>query len=398
MTCMGILFTNISKTYDKKFRHVSNEDNNLYICFMVKTWPLYAKITALILLVYLVLYGLYIGQDILAPLGFAFLFAVLLRPLEKKFIQWRIPKVLAIVLTLVIAILFVAGLITFLSKQIASFVEDIPAIKHNLNDLWHQFQNWLYTTFNLSRADQAKILQKATSDTMENIAPASTLGVVTASIATIILVPVYVFLFLYYRTLLLRFIVELFEEKQQENVYNVIQEIRYVVQHYITGLLIETSIVAVLNVLGLLLIGAPFAILLGIISAILNLIPYIGGLVAVFLTALITFTNTGSISTALWAIIIFMTVQLIDNNFLVPRIIASRVKLNALISIVGVLIGGALCGISGMFLSIPVIAICKVIFDKVDDLQPWGKLLGDDIPSTPVLKKIFKRRQKKATS
>ena len=365
---------------------------------MVKTWPLYAKITALILLVYLVLYGLYIGQDILAPLGFAFLFAVLLRPLEKKLIQWRIPKVLAIIITLLIAILFVVGLVTFLSKQIASFVKDIPAIKNNLNDLWHQFQNWMYATFNLTRAEQAKILQKATTDTMNNIAPASTLGVVTASIATIILVPVYVFLFLYYRTLLLRFIVELFDEKQQENVYNVIQEIRYVVQHYITGLLIETSIVAVLNVLGLLLIGAPFAILLGIISAILNLIPYIGGLVAVFLTALITFTNTGSVSTALWAIIIFMTVQLIDNNFLVPRIIASRVKLNALISIVGVLIGGALCGISGMFLSIPVIAICKVIFDKVEDLQPWGKLLGDDIPSTPVLKKIFKRRHKQSTS
>ena len=98
------------------------------------------------------------------------------------------------------------------------------------------------------------------------------------------------------------------------------------------------------------------------------------------------------------SIIVFMIVQLIDNNFLVPRIVASRVKLNALISIVGVLVGGALCGISGMFLSIPVIAICKVIFDKVEELQPWGKLLGDDIPSTPVLKKIFKRRQKAATN
>ena len=361
---------------------------------MVKTWPLYAKITILILLVYLVLYGLYIGQDILAPLGFAFLFAVLLRPLEKKFIKWHVPKILAIILTLVIAILFVAGLVTFLSKQIASFVKDIPAIKHNLNDLWSQFQNWLSTTFNLSRAQQAKIIQKATADTMDNIAPASTIGVVTASLATIILIPVYVFLFLYYRTLLLRFIVELFEQQHHDNVQGVIQEIRYVVQHYITGLLTETSIVAALNVTGLLIIGAPFAILLGIISAILNLIPYIGGLVAVFLTALITFTNTGSVTTALWAIIIFMIVQLIDNNFLVPRVIASRVKLNALISIIGVLIGGALCGVSGMFLSIPIIAICKVIFDKVEDLQPWGKLLGDDIPTTTVLKHVLKRRKK----
>lgn len=365
-----------------------------YFWFMIKSWPLYAKITVLILLVYLILYGLYIGQDILAPLGFAFLFAVLLRPMEKKFVQWHIPKILAIVITLVIAILFVAGLVTFLSKQISSFVKDIPAIKHNLNDLWHQFQRWLSSTFNLSRAQQDKILQKATTDTMNNLAPGDTIGVITASVATIILVPVYVFLFLYYRTLLLRFIVELFEEQHHGNVVNVIQEIRYVVQHYITGLLTETTIVAVLNVSGLLLIGAPFAILLGIIAAILNLIPYIGGLIAVFLTALVTFTNTGSLSTALWAIITFLIVQLIDNNILVPRIIASRVQLNALISIVGVLIGGALCGVSGMFLSIPLIAICKVIFDKVEELKPWGKLLGDDIPKTTVLRHVLKRRKK----
>ena len=355
---------------------------------------MYAKITVLILLVYLILYGLYLGQDILSPLGFAFLFSVLLRPMEKKFVQWHIPKILAIVITLVIAILLVAGLVTFLSKQISSFVKDIPAIKHNLNDLWHQFQRWLSSTFNLSRAQQDKIIQKATTDTMNNLAPVDTIGVITASVATIILVPVYVFLFLYYRTLLLRFIVELFEEQHHGNVVNVIQEIRYVVQHYITGLLTETTIVAVLNVSGLLLIGAPFAILLGIIAAILNLIPYIGGLIAVFLTALVTFTNTGSLPTALWAIIIFMIVQLIDNNFLVPKIIASRVQLNALISIVGVLIGGALCGVSGMFLSIPLIAICKVIFDKVEELKPWGKLLGDDIPKTTVLRHVLKRRKK----
>jgi predicted PurR-regulated permease PerM len=341
----------------------------------------------------MILFALYLGQDILAPLGFAFLFAVLLRPMEKRFIKWKVPKVLAIVFTLLIAILVVAALVTFLSKQIAGFVKDIPAIKHNLNDLWQQFQQWLSQTFNLSRSEQNKLLKTATSNTMENIAPASTLGVVTASIATIILVPVYVFLFLYYRTLLLRFIIELFEQKHHENVNGVIQEIRYVVQHYITGLLTETSIVAVLNITGLLIIGAPFAILLGLISAILNLIPYIGGLVAVFLTALITFTNTGSVEKAGWTILVFLIVQLIDNNFLVPKIIASRVKLNALISIIGVLIGGALCGISGMFLSIPIIAICKVIFDKVEGLEPWGKFLGDDIPNTPVLRRVLKRRK-----
>jgi predicted PurR-regulated permease PerM len=364
---------------------------------MVKTWPLYAKITALVLLVYMILFGLYIGQDIIEPLGFAFLFAILLRPLEKRLLKIGCPKILSIIITIMIGLLCVVALVTFLSKQIASFIQDIPAIKHNLNELWDEFQTWLRRTFNLTQKEQNKIIENATKSTISGIQPMGTLGVITGSLATLILLPVYVFLFLYYRTLLLRFILECFDTKHGESVQEVLHEVRYVMQHYITGLLTETSIVAVLNIIGLLIIGAPFAILLGLIAAILNLIPYIGGLIAVVLTALITFSNTGSVTKMVWAIVIFMIVQLIDNNFLVPKVIASRVKLNALISIVGVLIGGALCGVGGMFLSIPFIAICKVIFDRVEDLKPWGKVLGDDIPVTN-LRHVLRKRRKAVVS
>jgi predicted PurR-regulated permease PerM len=158
--------------------------------------------------------------------------------------------------------------------------------------------------------------------------------------------------------------------------------------------LTETTIVAVLNTVGLLLVGAPYAVLLGLVGAILNLIPYIGGLLAIILTALLTFTNTGSAEIMTWAIIVYLVVQFIDNNFLVPYIIGSRVKLNALFSIIGVLMGGALCGIGGMFLSIPIIAICKVIFDRIDELKPWGQLLGDDVPTwNPLSGKNFRRKK-----
>ena len=361
---------------------------------MIKTWPLYAKITILILMAYLVLYGFYLGQQILTPLGFAFLFAILLRPLEKKLIEWRVPKILAIIITLLIAILFIVALVTFLSRQIAFFVKDVPALKHNLNNLWEHFQEWLTRTFHLTEEQQQKFIAKAKADTIDNLEPVGTLNIITTSIATLVLIPVYIFLFLYYRLHLLRFVTELFDEKHSKNVQEVIQEIRYVMQHYITGLLTETSIVAVLNISGLLIIGAPFPFLLGIIAAILNLIPYIGGLIAVVLTSLITLTNTGSSTKMIWAVVVLMLVQLIDNNFLVPKVIASKVKLNALISIVGVLIGGALCGVSGMFLSIPLIAICKVIFDRVNGLEPWGRLLGDDVPQTTVLKHVLKRGRK----
>ena len=347
----------------------------------IRSWPLYAKITCIVILIYLVFYLLFIGQQIITPLGFAFMFSILLRPLEKKLIKWGCPHVLAIIISIGFGILCFAGLVTFLSKQTASFIKDVPAIKANLTHLWDQFQQWMGHTFHLSHEEQQKLIEKAKNETMNDIQPVGTLNVITTSIATLALLPVYIFLFLYYRTLLMRFVSELFDPKHSSNVQEVMQEIRYVMQHYITGLLTETSIVGVLNVLGLIFIGAPYALLLGIFAAILNLIPYIGGLIAVVLTALITYSNTGSITKMVWSVGILLVVQMIDNNFLVPRVIASKVKLNALISIVGVLIGGALCGLGGMFLSIPLIAICKVIFDRVPALQPWGKLFGDDIPS-----------------
>ena len=155
-------------------------------------------------------------------------------------------------------------------------------------------------------------------------------------------------------------------------------KIRMVVQKYVTGLLIETTCVAVLNSLGLLLIGARFAILLGIIGAILNLIPYIGGLIGIILTAIVTLSNTGSVPITIGSAVVYLVVQFIDNNFLVPKIIGSSVQLNALVSILAVLVGGALCGVGGMFLSLPFVAICKVVFDHVEELRVWGNLLGDE--------------------
>src|SRR5690606_4290619 len=81
-------------------------------------------------------------------------------------------------------------------------------------------------------------------------------------------------------------------------------------------------------------------------------------------------------------IVVNIIVQFIDNNFLVPMIVSSKVEINALVSIIGIIAGGALAGFAGMFLAIPLIAIMKVVFDRIDDLSPWGYLMGDDMPKT----------------
>jgi predicted PurR-regulated permease PerM len=73
-------------------------------------------------------------------------------------------------------------------------------------------------------------------------------------------------------------------------------------------------------------------------------------------------------------------VQFLDNNILMPRIVGSKIKINALVSIIGVFIGGSIAGISGMFLSMPIIAVLKIIFDRSESFKQWGVLFGDERP------------------
>ena len=182
--------------------------------------------------------------------------------------------------------------------------------------------------------------------------------------------------------------------KHSQKVTEVLHESRSIVQSYMTGLMIELAIVAVINASGFLIIGVKYAIFLGLLSAILNLIPYIGLLIASVVCMAITLTTSTQTSDVAWVGIILVAVHLIDNNIITPKVVSSKVKINALITIIGVLIGGSLAGVSGMFLSIPTVAILKIIFDRVDNLKPWGMLLGDEIPPPKKLKHFFKPKMK----
>jgi predicted PurR-regulated permease PerM len=144
--------------------------------------------------------------------------------------------------------------------------------------------------------------------------------------------------------------------------------------------MIETGIVFTLNTIGFLVLGIKYAIFLALLAALLNLVPYVGMLVANVFCMLITLVSAEDPKSALWVGIVLAGVQIIDNHFLMPLIVGNKVRINALVTIVGVLIGGLLCGIPGMFLAIPTLAVLKVIFDKVPELNPWGELLGDVAP------------------
>lgn len=343
--------------------------------------PFYHRLSHSLLAIGLILLAVYLGQDILVPLALSGLLAVLLRPVESWLTRrLGMHKVLAISVALLLAIVVITGLAVALSMQLAHFSDDVPKLRENLNDVYNQIRRWIKSEYNLSYQEQAKYIKQAQAQTLDSLQGASTLGIITGPLGTLLLLPIYVFLLMYYRTMLLHFVTCLFAEQHTPRVREVLSEIRSVIQSYVVGLLLETGCVAVLNSVGLLMLNVQYAILLGVVGAVLNLIPYIGGVIAIGLTILITFINQPEIGTLVGVGIVFTVVQFIDNNLLIPLIIGSKVQVNALVSIVGVLLGGALAGVSGMFLSIPLIAILKVIFDRVNGMEPWGVLIGDQTP------------------
>jgi predicted PurR-regulated permease PerM len=343
-------------------------------------YPFYHRLSQSLLAIGLIAAGIYLGQDIIVPLAMGVLLAVLLRPVEAWLRKLGLPKVLSITLAVSFAILILAGITILISMQISDFSDEIPKLKRNINDSYRDIRRWIRREYSLSYRQQDQYIKKAQTQTLENFQRPETLGVVTGPLGSLILIPIYAFLFLYYRSMLLHFMIVLFAEKYKTRVMETMGEIKTIIQSYMVGLLLETGAVAVLNAAGLLILNVQYAILLAVMAAILNLIPYIGGLVATALAVMVTFINHPDGYKLLGVVGVFLTVQFIDNNFLVPLVVGSKVRINALVSIVGVLIGGALAGVSGMFLSIPAIAMMKVIFDRVDGLKPWGVVLGDATP------------------
>ena len=324
---------------------------------------------------------MFIAADIIVPLAFAILLAILLLPVTNFLEKKRVPRAMANMLGILLAMLFIGGIVYFLSSQISSFVTDLPSIKQHLADHWKTVQKWVYQNFHFTRSQQSNFIENAT-DKIKN-SGTGILGVtvisLTQAIMVLVLLSVYTFLILYYRDMIRKFFTMVFKAEHEENVVEVLRESRLIVQGYMVGLIIEMGIVATINSAGFLILGIEYAIFLGVLAAILNMIPYIGMLIASVFCMLITLTSSTEIGDIVGVLAILTVVQFIDNNIIMPKVVSSKVKINALITILGVLVGGALAGISGMFLSIPAIAILKVIFDRVDDLKPWGMILGDEI-------------------
>lgn len=353
------------------------------------TLPFNARLCFSLLSIALLLALFYVGRNIFVPILLALLFAVLLRPvsgwMRKKM---RMPLVLSAMLAVTLMVLCVAGILVFISWQITDIASDWGKLKTNINLHIQNLQDLIQDQFALSKGEQEKMISDATQKSMDSATVGTTLLSFSDVVMNMILIPIYTFLFLLYRTHFMIFLCKLVPGRHHVALEDILCRIKVSVQSYIVGLIIETIAVSVLTSVGFMIIGLEYAILLGIITGILNLIPYIGILIAGVLAVLVSLTTNTDFSMILGVVIINVVVQLIDNNLLVPMIVSSKVEINAFVSIAGIIAGGALAGISGMFLAIPILAILKVIFDRIPPLEAWGYLLGDDLPKTYQWRKL----------
>ncbi len=357
--------------------------------------PFYQKFSFNLISLSIICVALYVGKAIILPVLFSILLANILLPLTHFLGRKKFNKSLAILLPLFFAIIVGAAILYFLSTQIINFVDDIPALRERINSVSHSFQLWFKQNTSITIWKQNQYINDTVSN-LKDSAPelvSSTLTSLTELLTYATLIPIYTFLVLFYRDNIKTFLITIFQDYSKANVSDILSESTSISQQYLVGLSIETVIVFTMNSVGFLILGVQYAFFLALLAALLNLIPYVGMLVANVLCMTITLVSSDNLSHVLWVGIILAIVQLWDNNFGMTFIVGNKVRINGLVTIIGVLTGGALCGVPGMFLAIPGLAVLKVIFDKVPELQPWGMLLGDNTVNNKgvKMKKLLKK-------
>lgn len=322
---------------------------------------------------------MYVLKGVLIPLAFAAILAMLLYPISHRLELIRVPRIIAIFICLILVILFITGLLLLVINQLSSFSEELPTYSAKVTDLLNKLQNFIEVKLNIRRTKQGAELQKYGLEALKNSGEyiSNFLSSTSNILANASLVPIYVFFFLYYRDFLRSFLHKLFRTTKNFKIDQVMGRIYEVVQSYLLGLFMVILIVAILNSVGLMILGIDYAIFFGTFAAFLLLIPYIGITIGALLPVIIALLTKDSPLYALAVLGLFLLVQALESNLITPYVVGSKVSINSFAAIIALLLGGQLWGMAGLVLALPFVAIIKVIFDNVEGLKPYGFLLGD---------------------
>jgi len=328
------------------------------------------------------------GQQIIMPVILAFFLSIVLLPIYRFLRSVRTPEFFAILLPILFGAFLISLVIWFFTAQINSLLIEFPQIKKNVSIHLADLSTWINKKTDFSTSEQLKFINDQSIKILGNagVILGGAANSITSLLIYVGLVPIYIYLFLSYKSLLLRFVFVWFDKSEHKKVMGVMKESEVIIKGYLIGLVIQITYIIILLGGLLFLFGIKHALLIGVIFAILNLIPYIGALIGNIIGVLLTLTSSQEILPVFIVLGVIAAVQFLDNNILMPRIVGSKVRINAFAAIIGVFIAGSLDGLTGMFLALPVIAVFKVIFDRSETFKPWGILLGDEVPEKKAIK------------
>jgi predicted PurR-regulated permease PerM len=345
------------------------------------TLPFYIKLACVLFSLVSIGYIVIAAKEILSPLIFSSLFSILLLPAATFFERkLRLPRSAASMLPVILLLSFISLLIYVIGSQISDVVKDWPQFQAQINKSLYDLRGWVQENFHITRGKQLRVINsaanKVTSPDTEVVG--ATVLSLSSMLLFLVFTFIYTFFFLLYRRLIMKFLESVFLDENKATVHEIIGQVQHIIRKYIIGLLIEMGIVATAVSVAFSVMGEKYAILLGLITGLFNIIPYVGIFTALVISAVVALGTSPDGTKVIWVIITLVVTHLVDSNVLLPMVVGSKVRINALITVLGVVIGEMIWGIPGMFLSIPVIAVLKIIFDRVESLKPWGIILGDE--------------------
>jgi predicted PurR-regulated permease PerM len=329
---------------------------------------------------------LYWGRSLFVPLSFAWLLSILLYPLCKKLENKGISRSFSITLALCIVVLLVAILIFLIGWQLSRVQDQIPSLSAKFSLLLQQFQQWLLTTLDISLQQQISWFERTLMSVGNNLGGllTGTIGVTADFLVFVVIVPLFAALILFYRSLLVRFLYALLPQQNHTQTLGVLSKTITIYHNYVKGLLLIYLIVALLNSAGLYVLGIEHALLYGTLASLLTIIPYVGITIGSLLPVILAWLSYDSIWYPVGVVLWFTFVQYLEANIIFPWVIGQRLKVNTLISLIALFVGGIIWGASGMVLFLPFVAILKIIAENIPEWKALDILLGPESSKTAI--------------
>lgn len=341
------------------------------------------RITHVLIILFLIGYLLIIGKNILIPITFAAFFAFMLKPLcgfIERGIPWRVP---AIFLTFLIVAIPVLGVLALLSFQLVDVVQNLTSISEKLQASISDLFIWLNQQFGFSKTESEQWISDNAPRLLEG--PLSAIGQSMSSstsfVINFVLTVIYTFFFLLYRSAIKSFIMIQAGNGERQLLQDLLDRIPKVIQKYLYGVLLVMLILGILNSSALWLIGIKYPLFWGFMASILAVIPYVGTFIGALLPFLYSLATTDNLWQPAAVVIAFNIIQTLESNFITPKVAGSSVKINPFAAILSLIIGGAMWGVAGLVLALPIIAVIKVIMEQIDVLKPFSFLLSSELYS-----------------